>query len=124
MPICESMPELLKKPKEPTKHKNSKLKLQQKIMNEIIDDKKDTNNDIFWKYFQYQNPSFLAKDLIKANHAKNEQLVTNIDDGFVDLRNVINRKEIPEIENPDKIIDIAEKTLFLINNKNGEELKY
>ena len=93
-------------------------------MNEIIDDKKDTNNDIFWKYFQYQNPLFLAKDLIKANHAKNEQLVTNIDDGFVDLRNVINRKEIPEIENPDKIIDIAEKTLFLINNKNGEELKY
>ena len=71
MPICESMPELLKKPKEPTKHKNSKLKLQQKIMNEIIDeiidDKKDTNNDIFWKYFK----SFLAKDLIKANQAKN-----------------------------------------------------
>ena len=61
------MPELLKKPKEPTKHKNSKLKLQQKIMNEIIDDEKDTNNDIFWKYFK----SFLAKDLIKANQAKN-----------------------------------------------------
>ena len=38
-------------------------------MNEIIID------EVFWIYFKYQNPSFLAKDLIRANQAKNEQLV-------------------------------------------------
>ena len=32
----------------PTKHKKSKSKLQQEFMNEIIADKKDVNNEIFF----------------------------------------------------------------------------
>ena len=46
-------------------------------MNEIIADGKDINDEIFWNYFKYQNPSFLPKDLIRATQAKNEQLVNN-----------------------------------------------
>ena len=39
-------PEVITEPAEatPTKHKKSKLKLQQEFMNEIIADKKDINN--------------------------------------------------------------------------------
>ena len=39
-------------------------------MNEIIADEKDTNDKIFRKYFKYQNPSLLAKDLIRAQQVK------------------------------------------------------
>ena len=39
-------------------------------MNEIIADEKDINDEIFWNYFKYQNPSFLAKDLIRAKLSK------------------------------------------------------
>ena len=35
-------------------------------MSEVIADKKDINNEMFCNYFKYQNPSFLAKDLIRA----------------------------------------------------------
>ena len=62
-------------------------------------------------YFKYQNPSFLAIDLIRAKQAKNEQLVNNINDGLIDLRNAIIRKEIPQNENKKKIVDIVEKIL-------------
>ena len=62
-------------------------------MNEIIADKKDINQT-FWSYFKYQNPLFSTKDLVRANQAKNEQLVKNINDGLFDLRNGINRKKI------------------------------
>ena len=66
-------------------------------MNEIIaDKKKNINDDIFWKYFKYQNPSFLAKDLNRTNQIKNEQLVNKINDGLIDLRKAIIRKEIPD----------------------------
>ena len=59
----EPTPELPKETKEPTKHKKSKLKLQQEFMNKNIADEKDINDELFWKYFKYQNPSFLAEDL-------------------------------------------------------------
>ena len=39
-------------------------------MNKIIAKEIDINDKIFWKYFKYQNPSFLAKALIKAKQAK------------------------------------------------------
>ena len=40
-----------------TKHKKSKSKLQQEFINEIITDKKDMNDEIFWNYFKYQKRS-------------------------------------------------------------------
>ena len=69
-------------------------------------------------YFKYQNLSFLAEYLIRATQAKTEQLVNSVDDGLIDLRNAIIRKEIPESENPNKIVDI------LMSNKKVKELKY
>ena len=55
-------------------------------MNEVIADEKDTNDEIFRKYFKYQNPLFLAKDLIRAQQVKNEQFVNNINDELIHLR--------------------------------------
>ena len=80
-------------------------------MNKIIADQKDINNEIFWNYFGCQNPSFLAKDLIRAKQAKNEQLVNNINAELIDLRNPIIKKEIPKNENPNKIVYIIETIL-------------
>ena len=85
----ETKPELAT---EPTKHKKSKLKLQQEIMNGVIAGKKDINNETFWNYFKYKNHLFLAKDLIRAKQPKNEQLVNNINDEFIDLKNTVLRK--------------------------------
>ena len=78
-------------------------------MHEIIAKEKDVNYEIFWNYFKYQNPLLLEKDLIRATQTKNEQLVNNVNDGLIDLRSIIIRKEIPENKNPNKIVDIAEK---------------
>ena len=82
-------------------------------MNEIIAGEKDINDKIFWNYFKYQNPLFLAKDLIRTSQAKNEQLVNNVNDGLIDLRNTIIKKEIPENENPNKMVDIVEKITII-----------
>ena len=82
-------------------------------MHEIIAKEKDVNYEIFWNYFKYQNPLLLEKDLIRATQTKNEQLVNNVNDGLIDLRSIISRKEIPENKNPNKIVDIAEKILHL-----------
>ena len=68
--------------------------------------------EIFWNYFKYQNPSFLAKDLIRATQGKNEQLVNNVNDGLIDLRNTIIRKETPENLNQNKVLEIVEKTFY------------
>ena len=82
-------------------------------MHEIIAKEKDVNYEIFWNYFKYQNPLLLEKDLLRATQTKNEQLVNNVNDGLIDLRSIIIRKEIPENKNPNKIVDIAEKILHL-----------
>ena len=66
-------------------------------------------NEIFWNNFKYQNPLFLAKDLIRATNAENKKLVNNINDGLIDSRKDINRKEIPANENPKKVADIVKK---------------
>ena len=67
-------------------------------MNKIIANEKDTNDKIFWNYFKYQNPFFLAKDLIRTTQTKNEQLVNNVKYGLIDLRNVIIRNKILKIK--------------------------
>ena len=68
-------------------------------MNEIIADEKDINNEIFLNYFKYQNPLLLVKDLISAKQDENEKLINNIINALIDLRNDVNRKEIPEYKN-------------------------
>ena len=94
-------------------------------MNKIIDEEKDINNKIFLNYFNYHNPLFLVKDLVSTKQDKIEKTVNNISDALIDLRRNINRKEIPENENPEKLVDIVEKILILnsilIINKNVKD---
>ena len=92
-PTCEPAPELVT---EPNKHKKSKSKLQQEFINKIIAKEKDINDKLFWNQLKYQNPLFLAKELIRATQPKIKQLVNNVNDGLIYLRNDINRGETPE----------------------------
>ena len=81
--------------------------MRKELINEIKTDEKYINYETFWKYFKYQSPSFSAKHLFKA---KNE-LVNNINDALIDLRNATIIGAIPENENPSKVVNIVEKIL-------------
>ena len=78
-------------------------------MNKIENDEENIKNEIFQEYFKYHNPSFLAKYKYKYNQAKNEQIVNQVNDALIDLRNAANKNSIPENGNPDEVIDIVEK---------------
>ena len=45
------------------------------------------------------------------------------DDGLIDLRNLINRREIPENENPKKIINTVEKIFNFNKQPKGKGIK-
>ena len=83
----------------------------QELINEIIADEKDINVQAFRNCFNYQNPLLFVKDLILAKQDKNEKLLNNINNGLIDLRNAIIRKEIPENEIPKNVVNIIEKNL-------------
>ena len=55
---------------------------------------KKKNHETFKEYFGYHNPSLLAKD----NQAKNEQIVNQVSDALINLRNAVNRKSISEMK--------------------------
>ena len=56
---------------------------------------------------------------------KNDQIINNINDRLIDLRNAINRKEIPANENPKKIVNIVEKfSTLIISNKQVKEFTH
>ena len=57
-PTPEPTPELSR---EPTKHKKSRLKLQQEFMNEVTAGEKDMNNEIFWNYLSISVHRFQQK---------------------------------------------------------------
>ena len=74
----------------------------------------------------------MVEGLIKANQTTNSKIVNQTIDSINELKNAVNKKEIPENENPNKIIDIVEKILEFklkdffnnINNQQkGAELK-
>ena len=50
-------------------------------------------------------------------------MVNKINNGLIDLRKGINRKEIPEKENPKKVVDIVEKTLEFHKGQKGKGIK-
>ena len=41
-------------------------------------DEKDVNDEIFWNYFTYQNPSLLTKYLIRATELKMRNKQANL----------------------------------------------
>ena len=94
-----------------------------KIKDEIITAERHINDEIFWKIFNHQIPSYLLKDLLEGNLAKNKELVNNINDALTDLRNVIIKKETPKNENPNKTINIVEKVLQFNNQQKSRRLK-
>ena len=96
------------------------------FINEIKnDEKKNVNSEILNKYFRYQNSSFLANYLIETNQSKNNEIINQTVDSINELKNAVSKKEIPENENENKIIDIAKKVLEFNNQKKKEqELKY
>ena len=52
--------------------KKSPLKFPERFVNEIVNNEKDINDETFRKYFDYQNPSVLSRDLLKSMEVKNE----------------------------------------------------
>ena len=56
-------------------------------------------------------------DLLTAKQVKSEELVNNINGGLFDLRNSVFKKEIPENENANKIIDFNKQQKGRNNKK-------
>ena len=80
-------------------------------MRKIIRDESNINNEILFEYFKYQNPSYLLKDLYYADKTENKKIVNNVNNALIDLRNAVNKKEIPSNKNPEKVVDIVEEIL-------------
>ena len=99
------------------------VKLREYFANKIENDEKNTNNEMRRKYFVYQGPSFLTKDLNKVNHRKNERIANKVNDALIDLKNDINKKTFPENENPNKVIDIAEESFDFSYHQKGKKLE-
>ena len=51
------------------------------------------NTEIFNKYFPYQNPISLLKDLSNTNKTKNKKIVDHVNDALIDLRNAVNKRK-------------------------------
>ena len=65
----------------------------------------------------------LVKDLISAKQGKNEDIVNNINDGLIDLRKDINRKETLENKNLKTLADFVWKILDFNQQRQVKESK-
>ena len=92
--------------------------------NRIVNDEKNINAEIFNEYFKYQNPSILIKDIYNANQTRNEQIVNQVNDALIDLRNTVKKKKIPENENPLEVIKIVERILDFSKQQKVKDSKY
>ena len=63
------------------------------------------------------------EDLYIANITKNEKTVKQVNNALIDLRNNVNKKDIPEKENHEKVVDIVEEILSFNENNKGKGLK-
>ena len=80
------------------------------FFDKVTHNETNINTEIFNEHFKYQNPIFLIKDLFNSNWTKNEKIVNHFN-VLIDLKDAVNRKEIPESKNANKVIDIAEEIL-------------
>lgn len=53
----------------------------------------------------------MLRDLYNSSRSINEKIVNCVNNALIDLSNAVNRTEISENENPDKIVDIVEEIL-------------
>ena len=90
--------------------------MREEFSNKIKIEEKNINEQIFKDYFFYQTLSYLAKSLHGGGKIKNDEIIKHINNGIIELRNSINSKEIPENENPKKVVNIVEK-IFNFNKQ-------
>ena len=74
----------------------------EEFLNKIKNEEKNIKQQIFRDYFLDQTPLYLKKVLCDSDEIKNDEIIKNIDNGLIELRNSINNKEIPENENKRK----------------------
>ena len=68
--------------------------------------------------FQYQNLLYFLKVLYYTDKIKNDKTVNNVNNALTELRNRVNRKEIPKDGNHVRVINIVEEILkFNIQQK-------
>lgn len=53
----------------------------------------------------------MLRDLYNSSRSINEKIVNRVNNALIDLSNAVNRTEISENGNPDKIVDIVEEIL-------------
>ena len=93
----------------------SSLKSHEEFLNEIVNEEKYINENIFRDYFRYQNPSSLVKDLFRANKNNNDKTKCLIIIELIKIMEGINIKKITENENLQKVANIVNKSLLLTN---------
>ena len=96
--------------------------------NEWVNEKeRGINSEIFQRYFNYQRPSDMSKDLYRIDDKyKNNGLVNVIKSGLSDLKNEIKNisEEEKETEKTNEIKDVVEEILeFNKQNQQGQGLK-
>ena len=96
--------------------RNETSRLNKNFISVIKNDLKNKNSEIFNEYFGYLTP-FLLADLFKVNHVKSNQTVNHSNNSINELKNSIIKIKNPKNENPNKVIDIVEKTLKFNNQQ-------
>ena len=96
--------------------------------NEWVNEKeRGINSEIFQRYFSYQRPSDMSKDLYRIDDKyKNNGIVNVIKSGLSDLKNEIKNisEEEKEIEKTNEMKDVVEEILeFNKQNQQGQGLK-
>ena len=91
-------------------------------MNKIENHEANINTEIFNEYFKYQNTPFLVKDLYNVNQTKNKKIGNQVLDALIDFRNAV-KKEVPQNENSDGVINIVEKALAFNKQQKVKALK-
>ena len=97
--------------------------MREELLNKTKKEDKNINEEIFRYYFLYQTPSYLTKVLYDSDEIKNNEIIKNINNGMIELRNSINSKEVPENENPKKVFNIVEKIIDFNKTQKGKGLK-
>ena len=70
---------------------------------------------MFREYYNHQS----TKDLYEENENKNDIVVKYLNESLINLRNSINSNEIPENENPKKVVNIVETILHINKQQKG-----
>ena len=93
--------------------------MREEFFNKIKNEEK--NEQILRDYFLYQTLSYLTEDLYYySEEIKNYEIIKNINNGLIELSNSINSKEIPENENPEKVVNIVEKIIDFNKKQKGK----